>query len=460
MADTSTCDVTARAEILDIKQRLTDAEEAIVGKADIIHAHNGTDYIGATEEQLAALDALAEALEENGDVMSAYALANHTHSGYATTSYVDNAVADVDVDLTGYATETYVDKQIDAIDIPEVDLTGYATENYVLTEIARVQTGDAEVNLDGFATEDWVEDQIDAIDLSNYYTKTEVDSAISSSSGTGSGIGKVGKYTTSEIFNDYTSNRATGTYSHAEGCNTKALGDMGSHAEGCNSEASGAYSHAEGMETYADGEAAHAEGASTQAHGYASHAEGQDTCAAGMRQHVEGWLNIVDNDNRYIHIAGNGKRNGDNTYTRSNAYTLDWDGNAWFAGNVYIGGTSIDDASVIGTGGSVNLTNYYTKSQVDDLIDGIETSGGTVDLSDYYTKSQVDALIPDEVDLTNYYTKTEVDTKIESIETTGVDLSGYYTKTQVDALVSGYQTESQVQALIDASLGVIENGSY
>jgi len=45
----------------------------------------------------------------------------------------------------------------------------------------------------------------------------------------------------------------------------------------------------------------------------------------------------------YAHIVGNGTSNTD----RSNAHTLDWDGNAWFSGDVYVGGTSQDDGEVL-----------------------------------------------------------------------------------------------------------------
>jgi hypothetical protein len=38
----------------------------------------------------------------------------------------------------------------------------------------------------------------------------------------------------------------------------------------------------------------------------------------------------------YAHIVGNGI----DEERRSNAHTLDWSGNAWFAGDVYIGSTS------------------------------------------------------------------------------------------------------------------------
>ena len=56
-------------------------------------------------------------------------------------------------------------------------------------------------------------------------------------------------------------------------------------------------------------------------------------------------------------------------------------------------------------------------------------------------------------------TKEYVDEAIAGIEVPEVDLTGY-AKTEDIPDVSGFQTEEQVQALIDTSLGVIENGSY
>lgn len=178
-----------------------------------------------------------------------------------------------------------------------------------------------------------------------------------------------------EIFNDYDKNIASGKYSHAEGNETIASGDYShaeggwdttasgesshaegssttasggsSHAEGSYATASGSYSHAEGNFTTASGIASHAEGdhttasnsfshaegSWTTASGVGSHAEGDSTTASGENQHVQGKCNITDNTK--AHIVGNG------TYrTPSNAHTLDWDGNAWFAGDVYVGSTS------------------------------------------------------------------------------------------------------------------------
>lgn len=136
-----------------------------------------------------------------------------------------------------------------------------------------------------------------------------------------------------EIFNDYEHNIATGQYSHAEGTITKAMG-LGSHVEGGLTTASD-YSHAEGYHTTASGEASHTEGFGTTASGNGSHAEGEHTIARGENQHVQGSCNIEDAENRYAHIVGNGDPS-----QRSNAHTLDWEGNAWYQGDIYVGSTS------------------------------------------------------------------------------------------------------------------------
>ena len=156
--------------------------------------------------------------------------------------------------------------------------------------------------------------------------------------------------------------------------------------------------------------------------------------------------------------------------------------------------------------GSVDLSNYYTKTQTTALLDNYATKtyvqeqieAGSVDLSNYYTKAQVDAKIPDitglasqtwvenkgyltshqslktingesivgtgnitisggSADLSNYYTKTEIDNK--GYLTEHQSLANYALKTEIPD-VSQYQTATQVQTLIDNALGVIENGTY
>ena len=136
---------------------------------------------------------------------------------------------------------------------------------------------------------------------------------------------------------------AYGQSSHAEGSGTTAYGDY-SHAEGSGTTPYGQSSHAEGTSTITYGQSSHAEGSNTTAAGDYSHAEGYKTAAPSSYQHVQGINNIPDVVSKYAHIVGN----GDLEDLQSNAHTLDWNGNAWFAGDVYVGsdsGTDKDDGS-------------------------------------------------------------------------------------------------------------------
>lgn len=207
-----------------------------------------------------------------------------------------------------------------------------------------------------------------------------------------------------EIFGDYDTNIAVGQWSiaegsgtvakgrasHAEGAYSQALND-GCHVEGYQTKATGYWSHAEGEMTnvtsyashaegsyctlpdgtkrygtaagyashiegggcHATGSCSHAEGLATTVSGAQSHAEGRYTIAAGGAQHVEGIANIEDAEGHYIHIAGNGTFDN-----RSNAYTLDWSGNAWFAGTV--------EATAIYLRSSTEGSNKIFKLTVDD----------------------------------------------------------------------------------------------
>lgn len=126
---------------------------------------------------------------------------------------------------------------------------------------------------------------------------------------------------------------ASGSYSHAEGSGTTASGNS-THAEGGGTQALGDYSHAEGYYTTASGSRAHAEGLQSIANGFYSHAEGNHTTATHRSQHVFGEYNLTDSSTAsasehgtYVEIVGNGISDA-----RSNARTLDWDGNQYIAG--------------------------------------------------------------------------------------------------------------------------------
>ena len=164
--------------------------------------------------------------------------------------------------------------------------------------------------------------------------------------GTRSANSTVGNYSVAEGYGT----TASGSTSHAEGYNITASGSA-SHAEGYGTTASGYASHAEGSDTTASGNNSHAEGYDTTASGYASHAEGYDTTASGWASHAEGYdltasgyashaqnfgtiaaseaqtalgrWNVGDANNTYAVIVGNGTDGGN----RSNALTVDWDGN-------------------------------------------------------------------------------------------------------------------------------------
>ena len=198
---------------------------------------------------------------------------------------------------------------------------------------------------------------------------------------------------------------ASGEASHAEGLGVLASGHN-SHAEGVGTEARGGASHAEGNKTVANGDFSHAEGAFTKANGFLSHAEGEDTIALGKNEHVSGLYNIPDSapaweagksyvagdvisyvDNginkilictddtssasldwdcwlaygQYLFVIGNGT----DDQHRSNAATIDWDGNAVFAGKATVGAAPVNDMDVA------------TKKYVDDNVGG----GSSVDTS-------------------------------------------------------------------------------
>lgn len=177
---------------------------------------------------------------------------------------------------------------------------------------------------------------------------------------------------------------ASGIYSTAFGNTTIASGTS-SFAMGTNTEANGVNSVAEGNYAIADGRNAHVAGEYTKADGRANFVHGRanvlNTTAifpewAAETEYAQydrvkvttesngetivtlymcttshtststfdssKWENVTDYKD-FVEIVGNGRNGTD----RSNAYALDWNGNAYFRGNVYVG---CDDDS---TGGSV-----------------------------------------------------------------------------------------------------------
>ena len=279
------------------------------------------------------------------------------------------------------ATKKYVDDSVGGIHIPTKtsqlqndsdfvikttnELTNYYTKNntYTKNEVDALVAG-------GSGTSDYSDltnkPKINNVELSGNKSLSDLGiinlnnvldgKAIGSARTTGakdSGGQLLGKYAWAEGKGTI----ASGEKSHAEGSNTTASGSA-SHAEGNSTKASGNYSHAEGWSKEASGTTSHAEGYITIASGTASHAEGFGTKASGDSQHVQGKYNISDTTS--AHIVGNGSSDSN----KSNAHTLDWQGNAWFAGDVYTGSTSGTNKDA---GSKVLATKEYVDSKTSDL---------------------------------------------------------------------------------------------
>lgn len=211
--------------------------------------------------------------------------------------------------------------------------------------------------------------------------------------------------------------QATADYSHAEGNMTQATAEA-SHAEGFGAAANGVRSHAEGSMTVASGHASHAEGNST-ARGEYSHAEckgvayGNCSSATGILTtiysdygHAGGAYNIEDATTKGFWRAGTHYDVGDVVYkeepeyallqcitentdaefnasnwqaaeiknalevigngtsasARSNARKLDWNGNEYLAGNVYVG------CNADSSGGNALLNSYQGTANAGKLL--------------------------------------------------------------------------------------------
>ena len=141
---------------------------------------------------------------------------------------------------------------------------------------------------------------------------------------------------------------ASATCAHAEGAGTRATGGQ-AHSEGGGTLASGNQAHAEGASTIASGDNSHAENLATTASGACSHASGIGTIAQRKSQFVIGESNVADTGGSttsdkgdYILIAGNGTTDSN----RSNAMTLDWNGNEKLAGSLTLGMNTQDETTI------------------------------------------------------------------------------------------------------------------
>lgn len=268
-------------------------------------------------ENSIALGYHTKAEEENQLVQGRYnkPMANMAHIIGNGDGTVDNSRSNayaLDWDGNGWFAGDVFVKSTDQDDAQRL-----ATEDYVNEKLSKIENV-SELEADGL----WIKP------IKGYMTlgyRQDFSTVGGRSLTIGYGITASGSNTLS--VGQYT--KATGIDAVSFGINSEATGGN-SFAQGEAAKAAGENSFAQGYGTKANGKTSHAEGQLTIADGVRSHAEGYYTTAAGENQHVQGKYNIINND--YAHIVGNGTSS-----ERSNAHTLDWDGNAWFAGDVSIG---------------------------------------------------------------------------------------------------------------------------
>lgn len=232
-------------------------------------------------------------------------------------------------------------------------------------------------------------------------------------------------------------NISGGDYSFVAGRNN--LASYCAAAFGLNTQAKGRYTFSAGYFARAFGEYSVAINNYTIVRGENSFAHGCGTLATGDSMVVGGKYN--DTEDGVIVVYGN----GDSWDNRRDAYTLDWNGNGWFAGGLKIGGESPEDAEDVLVesqiinlirqySSDVDLSNYMTRTQVISEINGILSKN-------YYDASEVNNTIDNKIRninldsyLYDYYTKTEVDNQLTNIESVAKGRSTGYVFNTIDEM--------------------------
>ena len=293
---------------------------------------------------------------------------------------------DIDVALNGLATVTKSGSYNDLSDTPALATVATSGSYNDLSDTPTIPTTTSElINDSGFITSNDIDISTFMVKGTDYVTAGQKSGTTLGENATAEGYETTasgyyshaeGSHTTasgssSHTEGDYTT--ASGFSSHAEGSSTHANG-QNSHAEGNSTTAEGDNSHVEGQQTFASGQGSHAEGQQTVASGQYSHAEGNGTAAQRRSQHVFGEYNIADatgtTDTRgtYVEIVGNGIE-----LKRSNARTLDWQGNEVLAGKLTVGAAptaNMDVATKQYVDNSTTVTNTLSSGTLIATING------------------------------------------------------------------------------------------
>lgn len=358
----------------EIDSKLAEINSSIAGKSDTNHEHDDKYY---TEDEIdSKIDTLNTAISSKADsthqhtgitdgdnsaIMQDYALLPMAGNGVLPTASSPSTSATIKINLgsrgntwgTAYVNEVYIENAGD-----------------YLTEILKSKASDSAITSSIFSHNSSTSAHSDIRSLIDENTtaidalETAVSNKMDKINPTGSGNVSIGRASGSTVGTNSIAvgngSKATASNSIAIGSSTTASGEnsvvigIGATASGVKSvaigdhnTASGEYATAMGCWTNAPGTAAIALGNGTTANGWGAMASGILTNAKGLGQHVFGSYNIPDSNtiseyydtSDHLIIVGNGDVLSDDG-VQSNAATLDWAGNAWFAGDVYVGSTS------------------------------------------------------------------------------------------------------------------------
>jgi hypothetical protein len=393
------------------------------GRPGVIYDSDGNLYLDdiPSGEEVAAIESRMDRLENSYNVTTEYVAAkiDAELEDYYTKAQTDAKLKNVSVDLTGYATEAYVDNAI--ANAPggggsvDVDLSDYATKAYVNNAVANVEAD---------------------VDLTDYPTRDEMTVAIAQAqlggSGDGSDIDLSGFATKAElakIADAETIVYRDGKISTSFG--GRVIGHEGGDMIGI--AVIGSIHNDAGTST----------GGPDAFVFTCSNLSALVTNSSYRIQFtINGELVTVDNIpcnnrktpvyNKYFYAVSLVKiASMAMIEVYVNDVSLDWTGSAVSnitvfnaLRNVYepidANALPIDNSTIGIRNGKLAVTgNYATYEYVDNAIANASIGGG----------GSGESVV---VDLSNYYTKSEVDDKIANVS---VDLSNYYTKAQTQAYV-------------------------
>lgn len=356
-------------------------------------------------------------------------------SDYYNKSQIDYKLSNLNVDLSNYYNKIQIDEKLENLDDyykkQEVDnklndKLDKSTWNDVFSidtngnlkikvdvigegEISAYGSGttaSTEINLGNYYTKNEVDDLLDNIDvgdidLSNYYTKTET-----------------------------TSNFAPKSHSHSQ------YADSG-HSHSLSELTSTAHTHSE----YATTTALNNHTGSTT---HITAAERTNWDKAYNNNHSHSNKTVLDG------ITSAKVNNWNDVYSDWNeVFSINSDGSLKVKVNLYGEG----EISAFGSGtteNEINLENYYTKNEVDDLIDNIDIPTQEIDLTNYYTKSQTDSKLSNKSDTGHTHSFSELTSTAHTHSTATTSASGLMSatdKAKLDGITSSADSVSFTRSL-------------